>query len=120
MSRMSTTMPTTEDAPGGPSSQSAKVAGEVRDRHLIKPATFDATSAGLLALLVLAVSADRLGLGAGSLNLRTELMAGGLAALILLLRDWRACSAWLGTGGCLPGRVARRESHVVPPLFARR
>ncbi|MEP6774409.1 MAG: O-antigen ligase family protein [Chloroflexota bacterium] len=101
---MSTTMPTTEDALGGPSLQSTKVAGEVRNKQLIKPATFDATSAGLLALLVLAVSADRLGLGAGSLNLRTELMAGGLAALILLLRDWRAClRGWGLVDACLGG-----------------
>lgn len=97
-------MPTTEDAPGGPALQSAQTAGEIRNRHLTKPATFDATSAGLLALLVLAVSADRLGLGAGSLNLRTELMAGGLGALVLLLRDWRAyLRGWGLVDACLGG-----------------
>lgn len=101
---MSITMPTTEDAPGGPSLQSAQATSKVRNRHLIKPAAFDATSAGLLALLVLAVSADRLGLGVGSLNLRTELMAGGLAALIMLLRDWRAClRGWGVVDACLGG-----------------
>ena len=60
-----------------------------------------------MALLVLAVSADRLGLGAGSLNLRTELMAGGLVALILLLRDWRAClRGWGLVDACLGGWLA--------------
>jgi hypothetical protein len=73
----------------------------------VRSAALDPVAAGLIALLVLAVSTDRLGLGAGSLNLRTELMAGGLVALILLLRNGRAfLRGWGLVDACLGGWFA--------------
>jgi hypothetical protein len=104
---MSAMMPTTEDPSGAQPLRYAQTGRGILAEQRSQPTAFDATSAGLLALLVFAVSADRLGFGAGSLNLRTELLAGGLAALILLLRDWRAfLPGWGIVDACLGGWLA--------------
>lgn len=75
----------------------------------------DRISATLIALLVIGVATDRLGIEVGSYNIRSEFIVGAVVALIALVRQgWVALRRFGLVDACLAGWLG---ANVVSSLF---